>query len=212
MEQTSPLCQKTVQELALSLGSVGSATRCQDDELVVSASSGNDAAFAELLGRHRRMVARTVRRYFQRQDEVEELVQISFVEAWVAIGSYRGRGPHSFAAWLTRIAINSCYDELRRRKRSKEDLISQMGETEEPALFDQQLTGDRVEQGVIVRNLASALLAALEPADRLAFVMLKAGEFSIAEIAQVVGWSETKVKMRIHRAKSILRRKLRRLG
>jgi DNA-directed RNA polymerase specialized sigma24 family protein len=62
-----------------------------------------------------------------------------------------------------------------------------------------------------VRNLADALLTTLEPVDRRVFVMLKAEEFSIAEIAEIVGWTETKVKMRVHRAKSILRRKLKRL-
>jgi len=189
-------------------------TRRQDDELATFASSGSETAFAELLSRHRRMVTQIVRRYFQQQHEVEDLVQISFIEAWVAISAYRGRGPYSFAAWLARIAANSCYDELRRRRRSREDLISQLGEDEEEFSFEEltaHFSSDRVEHSLIVRNLADALLTTLEPLDRRVFVMLKAEEFSIAEIAQIVGWSETKVKMRVHRAKSILRRKLKRL-
>lgn len=188
--------------------------RRQDDELATFASSGSETAFAELLSRHRRMVTQIVRRYFQQQHEVEDLVQISFVEAWVAISDYRGRGPFSFASWLARIAVNSCYDELRRRRRSREDLISQLGTDEEGSAFEQlatQFSSDRVEHSLIVRNLADALLTTLEPVDRRVFVMLKAEEFSIAEIAEIVGWTETKVKMRVHRAKSILRRKLKRL-
>jgi RNA polymerase sigma-70 factor (ECF subfamily) len=168
---------------------------------------------AELLSRHRRMVTQIVRRYFQRQDEIEELVQISFIEAWVAIDSYRGRGPHSFAAWLARIATTSCYDELRRRRR-REDSISQLGDAEDDFSFDQldaNFISDRVEHTAITRNLADKLMMLLEPSDRLAFVMLKAEDFSIAEIASVIGWSEAKVKMRIHRAKSILQRKVKRL-
>lgn len=185
-----------------------------DEELAVLASSGSEPAFAELLARHRRAVARVVRRYFHRPDEVEELVQISFIEAWVAIGSFRGRGPHSFAAWLTRIAINSCYDELRRRKRRPEDNLSQLVEDEEDS-FDQRaryIANDRIEQTAITRNLTEKLLTMLEPADRLALVMLKAEDFSIAEIADFIGWSEAKVKMRIHRAKTILQRKMKRLA
>lgn len=185
-----------------------------DDELAISASTGCEMAFAELLARHRRMVTRVVRRYFERQDEVEELVQISFIEAWVAMGSYRGRGSHSFAAWLARIATTSCYDELRRRRRRREDSISQLGEDDGESPFeplDAQFISDCVEHTAITRNLADKLMMLLEPADRLAFIMLKAGDFSIAEIASVIGWSEAKVKMRIHRAKSILQRKMRRL-
>lgn len=185
-----------------------------DDDLAVSASSGSEMAFAELLARHRRMVTQVVKRYFQHQDEIEELVQISFIEAWVAIASYRGRGPHSFAAWLARIAVTSCFDELRRRRRRREDIISQLGEDNEDFPFEllaAQFISDRVEHTAITRNLADKLMMLLEPADRLAFVMLKAEDYSIAEIASRIGWSEAKVKMRIHRAKSILQRKMRRL-
>ncbi len=185
-----------------------------DDDLAVSASTGCEASFAELLARHRRMVNQVVRRYFERQDEIEELVQITFIEAWVAINSYRGRGPHSFAAWLARIAVTSCFDELRRRRRRREDIISQMGEEDEETSFDwlaAQFASDRIEHSAINRNLAGKLMMLLEPDDRLAFLMLKAEDFSIAEIATVIGWSEAKVKMRIHRAKSILQRKVKRL-
>lgn len=197
-----------------SLACVNKIPAHHDDELVIYASGGSEAAFAELLVRHRRMVARVVGRYFHKQDEVEELVQISFIEAWVAISSYRGRGPHSFAAWLARIAINSCYDELRRRRRNREDIISQIGETDDHSWAEQlaaHLVSEKEERNAIARNLADKLLTMLEPTDRLVFVLLKAEDFSIAEIAQIVGWSEAKVKMRVYRAKSILRRKLRRL-
>jgi len=196
------------------VGYAASLTQNFDDELANSASTGCELAFAELLARHRRMVTQVVRRYFVRQDEIEELVQISFIEAWVAIGSYRGRGPHSFAAWLARIATTSCYDELRRRRRRREDSISQLGDAEEDYSFEQldaHFISDGVEHTAITRNLADKLMMLLEPADRLAFVMLKAEDFSIAEIASVIGWSEAKVKMRIHRAKSILQRKMKRL-
>lgn len=189
-------------------------TRYFDDDLAISASTGCEASFAELLSRHRRMVAQVVRRYFERQDEIEELVQITFIEAWVAMGSYRGRGPHSFAAWLARIATTSCFDELRRRRRRREDIISQLGDEDDESSFEllaAQLSSDRVEHTAINRNLADKLMMLLEPNDRLAFVMLKAEDFSIAEIASVIGWSEAKVKMRIHRAKSILQRKMKRL-
>lgn len=185
-----------------------------DDDLAVSASAGCEASFAELLARHRRMVTQIVHRYFKRQDEIEELVQVTFIEAWVAINSYRGRGPHSFAAWLARIAVTSCFDELRRRRRRREDIISQLGEEGDESSFEglaAQFASDRIEHSTINRNLAGKLMMLLEPNDRLAFVMLKAQDFSITEIATVIGWSEAKVKMRIHRAKSILQRKMKRL-
>ncbi len=185
-----------------------------DDELAGSAAGGNEQAFAELVGRHRGMIFRVVRRFFERRDDVEEIAHLSFVEAWYAINTYRGGGAHSFAAWLARIATNSCYDELRRRRRRPENVFSQLSDGEAIFLFEQISTeeaSDQVEARLISRDLADKLLDALDPDDRKVFVMLKSGNYSVAEIARNIGWTETKVKMRVHRSRSILRRRSRRL-
>jgi len=185
-----------------------------DDELVGSAARGNEQAFAELVGRHRGMIFRVVRRFFERREDIEEIAHLSFIEAWFAISSYRGGGAHSFAAWLARIATNSCYDELRRRQRRPENVFSQLSDGEAVFLFEQKSSveaGDEVEARLISRDLADKLLNALEPVDRKVFVMLKSENYSVAEIARNVGWTETKVKMRVHRSRSILQRRSRRL-
>ncbi len=150
---------------------------------------------------------------FPHQKE-EELTHLSLVEAWFAIGSYRGGHTHSFAAWLARIATNSCYDELRRRQRRPENAFSQLSENEVIFLFAQKSgdkVGDEVEAKLISRDLAEKLLSTLEPDDRKVFLLLKSGNYSVAEIARNIGWTETKVKMRIHRSRAILQRKSRRL-
>ncbi len=185
-----------------------------DDDLAGSAARGNEQAFAELVGRHRRMIFRVVRRFFERREDIEEVAHLSFIEAWFGIGSYRGGGAHSFAAWLARIATTSCYDELRRRQRRPESIISQLSEGEAVFLFEQKSageTGGEVEASLISRDLAEKLLDALEPEDRKVFVMLKSENYSVAEIARNIGWTETKVKMRVHRSRSILQRRSRRL-
>jgi RNA polymerase sigma-70 factor (ECF subfamily) len=189
-------------------------SKLEDDELVSSATRGDERAFDELVARHRPMIFRVVRRFFQRRDEIEELAHLSLVEAWFAIGSYRGGGAHSFAAWLARIATNSCYDELRRRRRRPEDAFSQLGDGETIFLFEREPAGateSEVEARLISRDLANKLLNSLEPDDRKVFVMLKSENYSVAEIARKVGWTETKVKNRVHRSRSILRRRSRRL-
>ena len=186
--------------------------RQNDNELARAACGGNEAAFAELFARHRRMVTGLVRRYFQRHDEIEELVQISFSEAWFALGAFRGRDQRSFIAWLAQITVNSCYDELRRRRRSREEVFSQINETGAVPQLEHSTSENRLEHNVIARDLADKLLMALEPADRLVFVLLKANQLSVAEIARLVGWSEAKVKMRVLRSRSIMQRRSRRLA
>lgn len=181
-----------------------------DDELAGLAAQGAEPAFTELVGRHRSLVHRIVRRYFRRYDEVEEIAHVCMIESWLAIKSYRGGEPHSFAAWMARIAVNSCYDELRRRKRRKENVISQLSEDESISLVEHapaDESGRALENALISRDLTDKLLGFLEPVDRRVFLMLKSENYSVAEVARNVGWTETKVKMRVHRSRSILQRR-----
>ncbi len=186
--------------------------KCTDDELAGSAAHGSELAFADLMARHRKMILGVVRRFFRQYHDIEEIAHLSFVEAWFAIKSYRGGGPHSFAAWLARIATNTCYDELRRRRRRTESLISQLSDGEAVILFEKKSAdnaGPGVENRLIRRDLANKLLSFLEPDDRRVYMMLKSEDYSIADIARKVGWTETKVKMRVHRSRSILHRRSR---
>ena len=71
--------------------------------------------------------------------------------------------------------------------------------------------GERdIESAAIVRDLAAKLLARLEPDDRLVLTMLNIADLSVAETAELTGWSVSKVKMRALRARTALRRVLHR--
>lgn len=177
-------------------------------------AAGDGAAFEELMRRHRRLIAQVARRFFKRADEVEDLVHNSFVKAWSAIRSYEGRGADAFAAWLARITTNCCYDELRRRRRSRERAVSQLNESESECLAQcaSLHTGHNLEPQALACDLASKLMAKVEAEDRKVFILINGGDCTIAEVAELMGWSESKVKMRVHRTKSFLRLKSRRLS
>lgn len=181
-----------------------------DDELVAAARAGDEAAFALLFERHRRFVTRLAYRFFHQRAQVEDIVQDSFASAYFALGGYRGGQEKSFIAWLSRITVRTCYDALRRSRR--ESVISELG-AEEEALLAEKLRAANladVESAAISRDLASKLLARLEPDDRLVLTLLNIADLSVAEAAELTGWSVSKVKMRAMRARASLRRVLHR--
>jgi len=183
-----------------------------DDELVAAVRAGDEAAFALLFERHRRSVTRLAYRFFYRREQVEDIVQESFANAYFALGSYRGGQERSFIAWLSRITVRSCYDALRRSRRS-ESAMSDLGEEEEAMLAarlrDTGQSSD-IESAAISRDLAGKLLQRLEPDDRLVLTLLSVADLSVAETAELTGWSVSKVKMRAHRARRSLQRVLHR--
>ncbi len=179
-----------------------------DAELAALARGGDEAAFEELFRRHRRRVALIASRFFRQREQVEEVVQESFTKAYFALGEFGGGRDASFAAWLARIAFNTSYDELRRQKRRPEGALEDLTE-EESSRLAERLRPD-AEDAAVSRDLASKLLARLSPEDRLVLVLLDVEGLSVAEIAELMGWGGSKVKVRAHRARAHLRRVLER--
>jgi RNA polymerase sigma-70 factor, ECF subfamily len=190
---------------------VAQAPEASDVELVARAVGGEEAAFEGLFNRHRRRVALIASRFFRQREQIEEVVQESFTKAFFALPEFTSRREASFASWIARIAFNSCYDELRRLKRRPESALSEV--TEEEAVWLRErlrsdVAGRGVESEAVSRDLAAKLLARLGPEDRLVLVMLDAEGLSVAEIAELLDWSVSKVKVRAHRARARLRRAL----
>jgi RNA polymerase sigma-70 factor (ECF subfamily) len=183
-----------------------------DDGLVAAIRAGDEAAFTQLFERHRQLVSRLGYRFFPRREQVEEIIQEAFVKAYFALNGYQGGYEKSFVSWLARITVHTCYDELRRAKKRNESRLGDLTEEEAEFLTDRLRdlsAGSNVEGSAISRDLANKLLARLKPEDRLVLTLLKQEELSIAEIAEVTGWTSAKVKMRSHRAQQGLRRVLR---
>jgi RNA polymerase sigma-70 factor (ECF subfamily) len=193
---------------------VATAADVSDVELVSRAGAGDEPAFEELFNRHRRRVSLIAGRFFRQREQIEEIVQESFMKAYFALPDFANGQENSFASWIARIAFNACYDELRRLKRRPEGAASGDLSEEEEAWLKSQLrdvgAGADVEAAAIARDLADKLLARLSPEDRLLLVMLDVEGMSVAEIGASNKWSISKVKVRAHRARASLRRVLER--
>lgn len=145
---------------------------------------------------------------------VRDLAQESFTKAFSGLSGYRAEMP--FVGWLRAIVINVCYDELRRRQRRPEELIGSFSEAENTWVelvnnaTPEQIVAAAEERGEAY-DLAHRLLAMLKPEDRMVLVLKDSEDFSVAEIAAQLGWSEAKVKIRAFRARHLLRKQAERI-
>lgn len=182
-----------------------------DAELVAAVCAGDESAFELLFERHRRRVGAIAGRFFQQPEQIEEMVQECFTKAYFALDDFAHYKEDSFAAWLARIAFNSCYDELRKRGRSKERTISDITDAEAQTIrsLNVGVVQGSLESVVVNRDLANKLLSRLSADDRLVLVLLDVEGLSVPEIARLMNWSSPKVKVRVFRARADLRRLLR---
>ena len=180
-----------------------------DDTLVAAALAGDEDAFGKLFERHRRQVARIAGRFFSHVEQIEEIIQDSFTKAYFALSTYHGTHAASFKAWLGQITVNSCYDQLRRTQRRPPQSFIDITDSESHELGTQLRAAGAsadVERATIARDLAAKLLSGLSAEDRLVLTLLDVEGFSVAEVAEMTGWSISKVKVRAHRARAHLRR------
>jgi RNA polymerase sigma-70 factor (ECF subfamily) len=184
-----------------------------DDALVKLVRAGDESAFEKLFERHRARISRVAARFFPRREAVEEIVQETFVKAYFALDTYAGAHAASFPAWLTQIAVNTAYDELRRARRRPQHTEQSLTEEDAQQLgarLDAIITSDTdIESELVSRDLATKLLARLSADDQLVLTLLDAEGLSVAEIAALMNWSASKVKVRAHRARASLRKVLR---
>jgi len=178
-----------------------------DSQLVDLVLAGDGCAFEQIFDRHKRLVAIIANRYFRRHEEVEEIIQISFAKAFADLGSFRGQYDRSLSSWLARITSNTCFDTLRNQRRKPERLNCDLSEQEVESL--QELTAEGslpAEKAILDRDLTEKLLARIPESDRALLQMLYAEEMSVADIAELLGWSESNVKIRAWRARASLRK------
>ena len=181
-----------------------------DAELVKLVLAGNDAAFAEIFERYKRIVALIAARYFRQPQEVEEMIQISFTKAYFELKSFRGGHDFSLAGWLGKITSNACLDAIKKKKRQPEDLLCEFSDSENEAILGLK-NGENVENDLVGRILAEKLLANLPAADRALLEMLLIEEMSVAEVADITGHSKANVKVRAYRARLLLRKILKKI-
>lgn len=193
-------------EILLSEGNAENSRKDElsDNYLIRLVLEGQEKAFESLFEKYKRLVGSIAVNYFRQDYQIEEVVQKTFVKAYFELKNFRGNHKFSFASWISRIAVNVCLDTLRAEKKRNENFSA----TEEISL---NLVADSTETELINQDLAEKLLAKLEAEDRMVLQMLDGEEKSIGEIAELLGWSRAKVKVRAFRARRFLRKILKKL-
>jgi RNA polymerase sigma-70 factor (ECF subfamily) len=185
-------------------------TDFDEEELISLSTRGDLDAFNRLVERYQRPLYNLCLRMLASAQSAEDATQEAFIAAYRSVHRFRGSQSGGFRAWLFRIAVNACYDEMRRRKaRPSVSLDAPRGESGRP--LDVPNPGPTLEERAQTAELGGAIEDALNalPSDqRLAVVLCDVQGMEYAEIALVMGVSLGTVKSRINRARSRLRERL----
>nr|WP_310522696.1 RNA polymerase sigma factor [Polymorphobacter sp.] len=181
---------------------IGDLAACSDGELATLALDRRSAAFAVLMQRHETRIYRLIRSHVGNTDEAVDLVQESFVAAWMALKSYDPARP--FGTWLARIAINKSRDWGRRRMVRRffsfaTPLDGDVLQIPDETFGADVAVADRQRMAAVARAIPQLPDQLKEP-----LILCAVDGLSQAEAASVLGISEKAVETRIRRARARL--------
>ncbi len=189
--------------------SPGTDTR-SDEEIVVRILAGEKELYEVIMRRHNQRLFRIARAYVHDDDEAEEVVQQAYINSYEHLSAFKGRA--KFETWLIRILINEAVRRSRQMNRSipLEPRLSGNGEEGSYLQLHAERGEDPAEKVMNdeLRAVLEQTIDALPLKYRTVFVMREIDEMSIAETGESLGISAANVKVRLNRAKEMLKRRI----
>lgn len=178
------------------------ATR-SDTELALRAQGGERHAFDLLVRRHKGPLYRFVRRYAGNDDDSYDIVQDTFVSAWMALQRYDRQ--KSFPVWLRAIALNKCRD-FGRRQTVRRRFLRFIAPHEAEVSTEYEPEGDALEAKRLQR--LDRAIAALPSFYKEPLLLTTVSGLSQQEAAAQLNTTTKAIEMRIRRARTKLREAL----
>jgi len=180
--------------------------------LVEAALRHNDEAARGLVRQLYPLVAKLVRAHRPRRAAEEDLSQMIFIKVFQKLSQFSGKVP--LEHWVSRIAVNTCLNQIASEKVRPELRQADLSEEEQALVENLAATSEELapDKRFASRQLVEHLLAALKPAERLVIDLLYLQGRSVAEIKKITGWSEPLVKVRAFRARQKMKEQLKRIS
>ena len=183
---------------------------CEEDrDLICRCQGGDETAFERLVEKYERELLHLVSWNVGSAAEAEDIVQEVLCKGYFSLGKFDNDRP--FYPWLRRVAINQCYDELRRVRRRKILRFTELNEQETRAL-ERLMATPQAESapssptnGEELRSLMQKVLDSLPEKQRIAIVLRDLKQIPYEEMAEILKCSKQAVRLKVFRARARLR-------
>lgn len=169
-----------------------------DESIVGDVLMGDKEAYEVIVRRYNSRLYKIARTYVKDEDDIEDVLQETYVKAYVNLDKFEGRA--KLSTWLTRILINealACANKQSRKSTFIDDV-----------LFDDLEKEQNMEQKMIQKNIKDVLEKSIDNLPQKlssVFVMREIEGLNVKETSELLDISEENVKVRLHRAKSALK-------
>jgi RNA polymerase sigma-70 factor (ECF subfamily) len=188
------------------MNNVKASEQYSDIEVIQKIVNGETALFEILIRRNNPFLHKTGRAYGYNHEDTQDLMQETFVSAYLNLSNFENRS--SFKTWLIKIMLRNCYRK-REKFSYKNEMAMNINDSSIP-MFSNNKHSDTGNE-VVNRELNYVIeksLVQIPEAYRMVFSLREINGFSVAETAETLDISEANVKVRLNRAKVMLRKEL----
>jgi RNA polymerase sigma-70 factor (ECF subfamily) len=181
----------------------------EEKELVERLKKGDDLAYREVIRRYGRKMFGLIFSMTKKRDETEEIMQEVFLKVIKHIKDFREDS--LFSTWLFRITVNTTLSYMKKKKRKRESLISELKRDEEERIDfeDKEEKGtDETLETEERRKIVQTAIESLPQSYRIAIILKDIEGMPLTEVAKILKLSEGGTKVRLHRARLMLKKKL----
>lgn len=173
-----------------------------DTEIIEKVLKGDKSMYEIIVRRYNPYLYKIGRSYNYSHDDTQDLMQDTYIDAYKSLAQYEGRS--NFKTWISRIMLNNCY---RKKEKSsfKNEVMQEFDDRSTPLYSSADNDTSKIvhnrELGNIIENALNEI-----PLDyRMVFTLREMNSMSVAETAELLNISEANVKVRLNRAKEMLR-------
>lgn len=174
-----------------------------DSEVIFKVLNGETSLYELLIRRNNPFLYKIGRSYGYNHEDTEDLMQETYINAFYALNKFENRS--QFKTWITRIMINNCHQKKLKHSYQKEIPAGQFINQNNIAMFQ---TETNTHKTVLNRELGHVMENALQQIPetyRMVFALRELNGLSVSETAELLDISQTNVKARLSRAKSLLK-------
>jgi len=173
-----------------------------DADVITKVLNGEKAMYEIIVRRYNPYLYKIGRSYNYSHDDTQDLMQDTYIDAYKSLDKYEGRS--NFKTWISRIMLNNCF---RKKEKSsfKKEVMEEFNEHSTPLFAAAE---NKTATIVHSRELGTIIEQALDniPLDyKMVFTLREMNQMSVAETSELLQISEANVKVRLNRAKEMLR-------
>ncbi|MBO9595575.1 MAG: sigma-70 family RNA polymerase sigma factor [Niabella sp.] len=179
--------------------------RFTDLEIIGRVLKGETALYEILIRRYNPYLYKTGRSYNYHHEDTQDLMQETFIDAYKNLAQFEGRS--DFKTWIMRIMLNNCYRK-KNKAGFKNEIVTNIKDNSIPMFTG---SDNETENIVQTRELGKIIEAALQniPFDyRMVFSLREINGLTVSETGRLLDISEANVKVRLSRAKAMLRNEI----